>query len=567
VKKAKHINYSGSILYYGADIPTKDNIRIMKDGNFNQITAAKTFKIGIPHHEHPSYKWWVLANVMIGTFMAVLDATIVDVALPKIMSTFGIDIDTAKWVATAYLLVLAVMLPTSGWIADRFGYKRTYIAAIGLFTFGSLLCSLSWNETALIFFRVIQGMGAGLLMPVGMAIVTREFPPEKRGVALGFWSIAAAASVSLGPTVGGYLIDNFAWHSIYDINVPIGIMGIFATSVIQREYKSRKVGRFDVLGFTSLAIFLTSLLIALSDGTAGWNTGGWTSTFILSCFAISVVSFVFFLLVELNIREPLVEIRLLKNFNFGMANLVLFFFGMGMFGSTFLLPLYLQNGLGFTAFQSGSLFLPIGFIMGTMAPLAGLLSDKMNPKFPAMLGIVLLAISLFANHLLSLFSETPSIMFSLYIRGVGMGFIFTPLSALALSEIPREKMGQASGLFNVLRQVGGSFGVAIMGTLLTNRTTFYTNIYGASIDRSSPVVINMLHSLKFFAAQSIGGDAALSAMRAQALMAYQVSQQAFVSAIDDDFFLAALITAICIIPVIFLKKSKKKIKTEKFIAE
>jgi len=539
----------------------------MKDGNSGVIDIPKAFKMGVPHHEHSTYKWWVLANVMIGTFMAVLDATIVDVALPKIMSTFGIDIDSAKWVATAYLLVLAVMLPTSGWIADKFGYKKTYIYALALFTFGSLLCSLSWNETALVFFRVIQGMGAGLLMPVGMAIVTREFPPEKRGVALGFWSIAAAASVSLGPTVGGYLIDNFAWHSIYDINVPIGIVAIFATVVIQREYQSRKVGKFDYLGFTSLTLFLTSLLLALSDGTAGWNTGGWTSTFILSCFAISIVSFVVFLVIELNIKEPLVEIRLLKNFNFGMANLVLFFFGMGMFGSTFLLPLYLQNGLGFTAFQSGSLFLPIGFIMGLMAPFAGLLSDKVNPKFPAMLGIVLLAVSLFMNHFLSLFSETPSVMFSLYLRGVGMGFIFTPLSALALSEISRDKMAQASGLFNVLRQVGGSFGVAMMGTLLTNRTTFYLNVYGASVDQSSPYVKNILHDLKFFAMQSAGGDAALTSMRAQALMVAHVSQQAFVSAIDDDFFLAALITALCIVPVIFLKKNKKKVKTEKFIAD
>ena len=537
----------------------------MNNANSNGNNTARAFNMGIPHHEHPSYKWWVLANVMIGTFMAVLDATIVDVALPKIMSTFGITIDTAKWVATAYLLVLAVMLPTSGWIADRFGYKKTYTTALTLFTIGSLICSLSWNETALILLRVIQGMGAGLLMPVGMAIVTREFPPEKRGLAIGFWSIAAAASVSLGPTFGGYLIDNFAWHSIYDINVPIGIVAIFATMVIQREYQSQKVRHFDFVGFVSLAVFLTSLLLALSDGNASWNTGGWTSNFILTCFALAFISFVVFLTVELNIREPLVDLRLLKNFNFGMANLVLFIFGMGMFGSTFLLPLYLQNGLGFTAFQSGSLFLPIGFIQGIMAPLAGFLSDKINPKFPAMLGIVLLAVSLFINHFLSLFSETPSVMITLYLRGLGMGFIFTPLSALSLSEIPREKMAQASGLFNVLRQVGGSFGVAIMGTLLTNRTTFHLANYGASVDQSSPVVQNVLHDLKYFAMQSGGGDASLTSMRAQALLIYHVSQQAFVSAIDDDFFLSSLITIICIVPVIFLRKVKKRAKVEKII--
>jgi DHA2 family multidrug resistance protein len=537
----------------------------MNSNNSNENNTTRPFNLGVPHHEHSSYKWWVLANVMIGTFMAVLDATIVDVALPKIMSTFGIPVDTAKWVATAYLLILAVMLPTSGWIADRFGYKKTYTAALSLFTLGSLLCSLSWNESALIIFRIIQGMGAGLLMPVGMAIITREFPPEKRGVALGFWSIAAAASVSLGPTFGGYLIDNFAWHSIYDINVPIGIVAIFATIVIQREYHAQKIRKFDIGGFISLAVFLTSLLLALSDGTADWNTGGWTSTFILTCFTLAFASLVVFLVIELNIREPLVDLRLLKNFNFGMSNLVLFIFGMGMFGSTFLLPLYLQNGLGFTAFQSGSLFLPIGFIQGIMAPLAGFLSDKVNPKIPAMIGIVLLAVSLFINHFLSLFSQTQSVMFSLYLRGLGMGLIFTPLSALSLSEIPREKMAQASGLFNVLRQVGGSFGVAIMGTLLTDRTTFHLSNYGSSIDQSSPAVQNVLHNLKYFAVQSAGGNTTFSAMRAQALLAYHISQQAFVSAIDDDFFLAALITALCIVPVIFLRKVRKKGKVEKII--
>lgn len=192
-------------------------------------------------------------------------------------------------------------------------------------------------------------------MPVGMAIVMREFPPERRGVALGFWTIAAAASVSLGPTLGGYLIDNFAWHSIFDVNVPVGIIGIFATLVIQREYKTAKKQSFDIVGFISMSIFLSALLIALSDGTADWNTGGWTSPFIITCFTISLIGFVVFMINELNIKHPLIDLSLLKNFNFAMANIILFIFGMGMFGSTFLLPLYLQNGLGYTAFQAGSL--------------------------------------------------------------------------------------------------------------------------------------------------------------------------------------------------------------------
>ncbi len=510
------------------------------------------------HHEHSSYKWWVLANIMIGTFMAVLDATIVDVSLAKIMATFGIGVDTVKWVATAYLLVFAIMLPTSGWIADHFGYKRTYATALTLFTLGSLLCSLSWNESALIFFRIIQGAGAGLMMPVGMAIVMREFPAEKRGIALGFWTIAAAASVSLGPTLGGYLIDNFAWHSIFDVNVPVGIIGIFATLVIQREYKTSTSRSFDTVGFISMSIFLSALLIALSDGNADWNTGGWTSPFIISCFAISLLAFVVFMIYELNIRHPLIDLSLLKNFNFAMANVVLFIFGMGMFGSTFLLPLYLQNALGYTAFQAGSLFLPIGFLQATMSPISGNLADKVNPKIPATIGIILLALSLFVNHFLSLFSETSSIMISLYLRGLGMGWIFTPLSTIALSDIPRERMAQASGLYNILRQIGGSFGVAIMGTLLTNRTTFHSTMYGQAVNQYSPVAKNILIGLSRFSMQAVGGTSAVSAMRANALVIYNISQQAFVSAVDDDFFIAALITVLCLLPILFLRYKKKK---------
>ncbi|HTP12217.1 MAG TPA: DHA2 family efflux MFS transporter permease subunit [Bacteroidota bacterium] len=529
-------------------------------------TNGKGGGFGLPHHEHPSYKWWVLANVMIGTFMAVLDATIVDVSLAKIMATFGIGVDDVKWVATAYLLVFAVVLPTTGWIADHFGYKKSYTLGLSLFTVGSLLCSLAWNETALVVFRVVQGAGAGFIMPVGMAIVTREFPPEKRGVALGFWAIAAAASVSLGPTLGGYLIDNFSWHSIFDINVPVGAIGVFATIVIQREYKTATTRSFDFIGFVSVTTFLTALLLALSDGNAEWNTGGWTSPFIVTCFALSLVGLFVFLMVELNTRHPLIELGLLKNFNFGMANLVLFIFGMGMFGSTFLLPLYLQNALGYTAYQAGSLFLPVGLIMAVMAPIAGQLSDKVNPKIPALIGISVLALSLFVNRTLSLFSETSSIMVSLYLRGVGMALIFTPLSALALSDIPREKMAQASGLFNVLRQIGGSFGVALMGTLLTQRTAYHIKMYGESLNEGSPSTQQVFYGLKSFAQQAVGGSASVSVLRAKGLVVSHVIQQAFVSAVDDDFFVAAAITILCVIPILFLRYKKKKTPGVKVVA-
>ena len=510
------------------------------------------------HHEHEIYQWWVLANVMIGTFMAVLDATIVNVALPKIMAAFGVSVDKAEWVITAYLLVFAVMLPTSGWVADHFGYKRTYLLALFLFTFGSFLCGIAWDEDALIFFRIVQGAGAGFLMPVGMAIVTREFPPEKRGIALGFWAIAAAASVSLGPLAGGYLIDHFAWHTIFDVNVPVGLLGILATIIIQREYRTEKTRSFDFGGFITATAFLSSLLLALTNGNAAWNTGGWSSTFILGCFAVSAVSFTAFIIIETLAEHPLIELKLLKNFNFGMTNLVMFIFGLGMFGSTFLLPLYLQNSLGYTAYQAGLVFLPVGILQGLMSPIAGIVSDKGNPKVPAVIGIILMASSFYMNYFLSVFSENTQIMAALYLRGLAMGLLFTPLSSLALAEIPREKLAQASGLFNVIRQVGGSFGVAILGALLTRRMIFHSTVYGLAADQYSPAFRGAAARLQTFSQHAVGGTVAESAARAKAMLMMHLSNQAFVAAICDDFFIAATISIVCLVPILLLRAPKRR---------
>jgi DHA2 family multidrug resistance protein len=509
------------------------------------------------HHEHSSYRWWVLGNVMIGTFMAVLDATIVDVALSKIMSSFGITVDKVEWVVTAYMLVFAVMLPTSGWIADHFGYKRTYFFALFMFTFGSFLCGLAGDENALIIFRIVQAIGAGLIMPTGMAIVMREFPPQQRGIALGFWAISAAASVSLGPMIGGYLVDNIGWNSIFNVNVPVGILGLFATIVIQREYRTEHVRSFDVVGFVSMAAFLCSLLLALTDGNASWNTGGWTSPFIVSCFLISAISLVIFLFTEFTTKHPLIDLSLFKDSNFTFANSILFIFGFGMFGSTFLLPLYLQISMGYTAFQAGSLFLPVGIIQAVSAPLSGILSDKMNPRIPAFIGIILLSISLFINGSLSLFSEHHQIMLALYLRGFGMGFMFTPLSMAALSNIPKNKIGQASGLFNILRQLGGSFGIAFMGTMLLRRTIYHTAMYGQMVNQHSEAFRQTAQNLMQYSIHAAGGNPALASMRADALIASHIATQSFVRAVADDFLLAAGITILTVIPIFFLKVAKK----------
>ncbi len=515
------------------------------------------------HPRNPSYKWFVLANIMLGTFMAVLDATIVNVGLPKIMSSFGVSLDTIQWVVTAYMLAMAVMLPTSGWLADKYGYKKVYFWGLFLFTIGSLFCRLSNDENSLIISRIIQGLGAGAVQPLGMAIITREFPPKQRGVALGFWSIAAAASISFGPLLGGYLVDNFSWALIFDVNVPFGVFALFSTIVIQREFVHPNARKFDFVGFLSVVIFLPVLLYALTEGNSASNSEGWSAPYILVCFAISAIGFIVFVTRELTTDSPLLDLRLLADRNFGLANLFMLVFGLGMFGSTFLLPLFLQNSLGYTALQSGAVFLPVGIIQGAISPLVGVFSDKTNPKVPLVIGIGLLAASFFINYDLSFMSENSFIMFSLYLRGLGMGMVFAPLSALSLMTISREQMAQASSISNTVRQIGGSLGVAILSTLLTSRTNFHAQSYGQSVEATSQTFRNVTQNMAYYIQQHSGSSLATAMKQGQSLVTQHVNSQAFIQGINDDFFLAGLFTLLGFIPVLLSRSKKKKVENTK----
>jgi DHA2 family multidrug resistance protein len=495
---------------------------------------------------------------MLGTFMAVLDATIVNVGLPKIMASFGVGLDKIEWIITAYMLAMAVMLPTSGWLADKFGYKRMYFMGLFLFTFGSMLCGMSSNENMLIMSRVIQGFGAGTIQPLGMAIITREFPPNQRGVALGFWAIAAAASVSFGPLIGGFLIDSFNWQLIFDVNIPIGIIAMLATIIIQSEYKNKKFRKFDLVGFISITLFLPLTLFALSEGNAATNSAGWHAPYILACAAIALVSLAVFITAELTVKEPLIDLRLLKNHNFGIGNIIMVIFSIGMFGSTFLMPVYLQNSLGYTALQAGSVFLPVGIIQGIVAPVSGRISDKISPKLPGFIGVVLMALSFFLNSRLSYMTELKYIMLSLYIRGFAMGLMFTALSTVSLLDIPREKMAQASGITNSIRQLGGSLGVAILATLLTSRVNYHTQVFGSTIKTKSEVYQNTNNNIRFYLQHQAGSSPANSARQSQVLLLSNLNKQAYIQGINDDFLLAGIITLVGGIPIFFLHSKKSK---------
>lgn len=508
------------------------------------------------HPKHLKYKWLLLGNVMLGTFMAVLDGTVVNTGLPKIMASFGTGLDKVQWIITAYMLAMAVMLPTSGWLADRFGYKRMYFLGLSGFTIGSFLCSISPNEDILIVSRVIQGLGAGTLQPLGMAIITREFPVKQRGLALGFWGIAAAASISFGPTLGGFIIDNFSWPLIFGINIPVGIVAMLFTIVIQSEYKYPAKRKFDLIGFISITIFLPLTLFALSETTAATNTAGWHAPYILLCAAIALIALTVFITAELTAEDPIIDLRLVLNHNFGLALIILVFFSIGMFGSTFLFPVYLQNSLGYTALEAGAVFIPVGIIQGIFAPISGRISDRINPKIPIIIGILLMSFSFYLNSKLSYLSEIRSIMASLYLRGFGMGLTFTALNTVALLEIPREKMAQASGISNSIRQLGGSLGVALLATMLTVRTIYHNQQFGTALNARSQAYNVTTDRLRFHLRHNAGIPPVKVESAASSFILSNLNKQAYIEGINDDFLLSGIFTLIGGIPIFFIRTKK-----------
>lgn len=504
-----------------------------------------------------SYKWLVLGNIMIGTFMAVLDSTVVNTGLPAIMGTLGASINTAEWVLTGYMLAIASILPAAAWLSDRFGYKRIYFLSLLIFTFGSFMCGNSTSIEELIFWRVIEGIGCGAIMPVGMAIVSNVFPPEQRGMALGFWAIASAASVSFGPSIGGYLVDNMNWNYIFYVNVPVGIMALFFTAVLQKEYKADTVQPFDIPGFITSGIFLPVFMYGLSEVNSSTNTQGWNSPVVLGSMWISAVVFILFIYFELTVKYPLINLRVFKDRNFTLSNLMIFIFGVGMFGSTFLIPLYLQNNLGYSALQAGMFFIPVGIIQGFCSPTAGALGQKINPKILIALGLILMAISFYLNFYLSFLTEKWYVMMSLYLRGIGMGILFTPLLTLSLANISKEMMAQASSITNIIRQTGGSFGVAIFSHMLTQRTNYHSQRYSEALNYSGEVYQQTIDKLSNFAGQTAGVTSQTAHSIAEQMITKRLELEAYIGGINDDFYIAFIVTLLSLLPIFWLKRVKK----------
>jgi EmrB/QacA subfamily drug resistance transporter len=404
---------------------------------------------------------------VIGTFMDILDTTIVNVAIPAMSEDFGVGRTTIEWVVTGYLCSLAVWIPASGWIGDRFGTKRTFLFALFMFTLASGLCGIAWNVEALIAFRVLQGVGGGMLVPVGTAMLFRAFPPAERARASSILAIPTVVAPALGPVLGGLLVTHASWHWIFLVNVPIGIAGFIFGALFLEEHTEPRAGRFDVWGFVLSGAGLALVLYALAEAPSS----GWGSTKVIGTGVVGLLSFALLVFIELRIPEPMLQLRLYKDRLFRSTNIAMFAASGSLIGLLFLLPLFLQELRGLSALQSGLATFPqaIGFML--MARVAGRAYPKYGPRRMLIFGLTFTAVVTTGFVFVDLDTSLWVIRFLMLGRGMGMAFAFIPVQAASFATIPPSDTGRASSLFSTQRQVGAAFGVALLATILSTRTT------------------------------------------------------------------------------------------------
>ena len=510
-----------------------------------------------------THKWWVLGIVVLGTFMSILDSTVVNIALPKLISVFSTDVHGAQWVLTAYLLALAIVIPLTGYLQETYGGKRIYMITVALFTIASALCGFAWSLNVMIFFRVLQGLGGGLIMPLGMSLLLREFRPEERGTALGIFGIPVMLGPAIGPTLGGYLVQYVDWRFIFFINIPIGIFAVFAASRVLRETPRQNTGKLDVWGVALVALGSGSLLLGIGNGPAE----GWNSPAVVGEIVIGLAALIAFVVVELRTKQPLLELRLFQSYNFSLSVFVTLIVQVALFGAIFLLPLFLQTLRGMGAMETGMLLIPQALTVAVVMPIAGRIYDRFGARVLLITGMTLLAYSTYRFHTLSLTTSNQEIIGNLILRGLGMGLAMMPAMTSSMNAVPRQLIPRATALTNALQRIAGSFGTAIMATVLTTRQTFQFAVAAQTVTATSPGV-----QLTLAQAHLLPGLQHLSAAATQQLgvrlLTGQVASLAAVHAIDDTFFVAALF-CIPAIAVSFFIRGQKAVRAvgEPLLAE
>jgi len=510
-------------------------------------------------------RWGVLGIIMMGTFMAILYSSIVNVALPHMMSTFGVDREQIEWVATGFMLTSAVVMPLVGWLTSRISYKALYLGSLLIFTVASALCAMAWSYESLIAARILQALGGGAIQPIGMAIVAELFEPHERGRALGIWGIGIMAGPALGPTLGGYLTDAFSWRTIFSVNLPFGVITLLAGMIIMRPLRAHGARRpFDIFGFSFLAMALIAGLTALSNG----QEKGWQSDYIHICEAFTVVGLVMFIAIELAVEHPLLDLRLFLIRNYLLSILLAVFRAVGLFGSVFLFPIFLQNLMGYTPVQAGLWMLPNAVAVGLTMPLAGRLTDRYGPAILTFIGCVLAGSSLIQFGRLDPMSGWPLLVLPQLTRGAGLAMMMAPLMAAALNAVPRHELPMASSFLNVSQNVGGSLGIALLNNFVTNSIHTHAVRLGEVFPMESQgldIRLGLRTMLLVFRHEP--GLMALPQARVAFAASQGIARKALVLGFENGFVLGGLIVLAAMPLCLLLQPSAHHVREEEKVEE
>jgi EmrB/QacA subfamily drug resistance transporter len=409
-------------------------------------------------------KWWTLAAVSIGLFMVMLDNTVVNVALPTIGRRLRMGMSPLEWIVNSYALSFAMLMLTGGKLADYFGRRRFFVIGLIVFSLSSLVCGLASTAGSLIAARAVQGIGAALLTPATLSIITATFPHEERGTAIGIWAGVSATALAIGPMVGGFVTEHLGWNWIFFINVPIGAVGVLAAFRLIDESRDTEAGQqLDIAGLVTSALGVFALTYGLIDA----NRYGWGSARILGLFAISLVCLAVFVAIELHQRMPMLDLARFRNSTFTGGNVVALLVSVALFGIVFYLSLYMQDILGYSAVRAGVAQLPITGLIVLTAPIAGRLTDRVGARLPMVVGTLLLAVSLILFTRMGVHSGYVAILPGLIVGGIGIGLSMGPTTVAVLSVVPVDEGGVGSGVVNTFRQTGGALGIAVMGAIIS----------------------------------------------------------------------------------------------------
>jgi MFS transporter, DHA2 family, multidrug resistance protein len=506
----------------------------------------------------PAFNPWVIAlAVTLATFMEVLDTSIANVALPHISGSLSAGQDESTWVLTSYLVSNAIVLPLSGWLSSIVGRKRFYMGCVALFTVSSFLCGLAPNLATLIIFRILQGAGGGGLQPSEQAILADTFEPAKRGMAFAVYGIAVVMAPAIGPTLGGWITDNYTWRWIFFINIPVGMLSLLLTSRLISDpphMKRRKLSetKIDYIGLGFVAVGLGALQVVLDKGQ---REDWFESNLIILLTIVSVASLLFVIFWEWTRKDPIIDLHLFQDRTFASANFLMFMLGFALLGSTLLLPLFMQTMLGYTAQQSGFALMPGGFTIMILMPLVGFLLSRYDARLLMVFGLCVLSFSLFHMTNFNLGVDFRTVIYARVIQAAGMAFLFVPINTAAYSFLPREKNNAASGLMNLARNIGGSVGISVVTTMLDRRSQVHQNNLMSNISGTNLKLQSMLAGISK-TLQSRGIDPASATQQAWARVQGLVLRQATMLSYIDCFWLLGIAIGM-MVPLVFIMKRSK----------